>query len=177
MTVAAARSRRPPRRSRCAADLFGGIRGEVKAVTDVSFKLAKGDVFGLAGESGSGKSTIARMILGLTDPSEGAILLDGRDLRIGSHARRPAARPSRWCFKIPVPRSIRADRSASRSRSRLRRARSRGRMSSVASRVSLDMVQLPADFRNRYPHELSGRPEAARRDRARARGRAAVDRA
>ena len=37
--------------------LFGGVKGEVKAVTDVSFKLAKGEVFGLAGESGSGKST------------------------------------------------------------------------------------------------------------------------
>ena len=56
--------------------LFGGIKGEVKAVTDVSFKLAKGEVFGLAGESGSGKSTIARMILGLTEPSEGAILFE-----------------------------------------------------------------------------------------------------
>ena len=60
--------------------LFGGVKGEVKAVTDVSFKLAKGEVFGLAGESGSGKSTIARMILGLTEPSEGAILFEGRDL-------------------------------------------------------------------------------------------------
>ena len=60
--------------------LFGGIRGDVKAVTDVSFSLAKGDVFGLAGESGSGKSTIARMIMGLTHPSAGAILLDGLDL-------------------------------------------------------------------------------------------------
>ena len=74
--------------------LFGGIRGEVKAVSDVSFTLAKGDVFGLAGESGSGKSTIARMIMGLTDPSAGAILLDGLDLtglhmRAGSQQGRP----------------------------------------------------------------------------------------
>src|ERR1700732_2525971 len=60
--------------------LFGGVKGEVKAVTDASFTLAKGDVFGLAGESGSGKSTIARMIMGLTDPSAGAILLDGLEL-------------------------------------------------------------------------------------------------
>jgi peptide/nickel transport system ATP-binding protein len=42
--------------------LFGGSRGEVRAVNDVSFRLDRGEVFGLAGESGSGKSTIARMI-------------------------------------------------------------------------------------------------------------------
>ncbi len=47
--------------------LFGRIKGEVKAVNNVSFTLAKGEAFGLAGESGSGKSTIARMIVGLAD--------------------------------------------------------------------------------------------------------------
>ena len=73
--------------------LFGAIQGEVKAVNDVSFKLAKGEVFGLAGESGSGKSTIARMILGLTEPSEGAILFEGADLLHQLHPPVPVGRP------------------------------------------------------------------------------------
>src|SRR5579863_10120480 len=58
---------------------FGQRAGEVKAVRGVSFKIAPGEVFGLAGESGSGKSTIARMILGLTAPSAGAIIIDGAE--------------------------------------------------------------------------------------------------
>ena len=60
--------------------LLGTVRGEVKAVGDVSFRLSKGEAFGLAGESGSGKSTIARMIVGLTAPSAGAILFEGTNL-------------------------------------------------------------------------------------------------
>jgi peptide/nickel transport system ATP-binding protein len=59
--------------------LLGGQCGEVRAVNNVSFRLAKGEVFGLAGESGSGKSTIARMILGLETPTDGAILIEGQD--------------------------------------------------------------------------------------------------
>ena len=86
----------------------------MKAVSDVSFTLAEGEVFGLAGESGSGKSTIARMILGLAKPSDGAILFDGRDLA----GKRPAQTQSglcRWCSRTRARRSTRAARSASRS--------------------------------------------------------------
>ena len=50
------------------------------AVRDVSFAIPKGQSLGLVGESGCGKSTIARMITKLTDPTEGQILLDGRDI-------------------------------------------------------------------------------------------------
>jgi peptide/nickel transport system ATP-binding protein len=52
-------------------------RGELQAVSDVSFAVDRGEVVSLIGESGSGKSTIGRMILRLLEPSAGAILLDG----------------------------------------------------------------------------------------------------
>jgi len=59
--------------------------GVVKAVDDVSFTVAKGEVVGLVGESGSGKSMTGYSIMGLIDPPgrivEGSMLLDGRDLR------------------------------------------------------------------------------------------------
>src|SRR5690242_15848559 len=54
---------------------FGGRT--MTAVDDVSFDLRPGEVVSLIGESGSGKTTIGRMILGLTSPSGGSITLDG----------------------------------------------------------------------------------------------------
>jgi peptide/nickel transport system ATP-binding protein len=57
---------------------FGG--GRLRAVDDVSFGIEPGEVVALIGESGSGKSTIGRMILRLEPVTEGTIRLDGRDV-------------------------------------------------------------------------------------------------
>jgi peptide/nickel transport system ATP-binding protein len=60
------------------AGLFG--KQEVRAVNDVSFKLAKGKTLGLVGESGSGKTTLGLALLRLHETATGQVLLDGRDL-------------------------------------------------------------------------------------------------
>jgi len=135
--------------------LFGGIQGEVKAVSDVSFALAKGEVFGLAGESGSGKSTIARMVMGLTNPSAGSILLEGLDLA-GSASASARSRAVQMVFQNPGS-SLNPRRSIGQSIAVPFEARKIAQPE-VARRVAhlLEMVQLPADFGTRYPHELSG---------------------
>jgi peptide/nickel transport system ATP-binding protein len=54
----------------------------IKAVDDVSFEIMKGEVLGLAGESGSGKTTMGRLCVRLIDPTEGEIYYDGRDIAL-----------------------------------------------------------------------------------------------
>jgi peptide/nickel transport system ATP-binding protein len=129
---------------------FGRVTGEVRAVDGVSFTIPAGGVYGLAGESGSGKSTIARMIMGLAEPDSGEILLDGQPLRAGG---------GRWrvqmVFQNPgaslnprrtVAQSIRVPLVA------------HGYAGDSGARIGdlLEMVQLPRGFADRYPHELSG---------------------
>ena len=59
--------------------LFGG-EGAVRAVDGVTFSLAQGETLALVGESGCGKSTVARLVLRLTDPTSGTIHLRGEDV-------------------------------------------------------------------------------------------------
>jgi peptide/nickel transport system ATP-binding protein len=131
---------------------FGQSASEVKAVRDVSFKIAPGEVFGLAGESGSGKSTIARMILGLTAPSAGAIIIGGGE----KEAERRRGKSVQMVFQNPGS-SLNPRRSIGQSIAVPLEAAG-ARRAAVAARVEdlLKMVQLPADFAERYPHELSG---------------------
>jgi peptide/nickel transport system ATP-binding protein len=131
---------------------FGRSAGEVKAVRDVTFAIEPGEVFGLAGESGSGKSTIARMILGLTSPSAGEIVIDdGRAIALRGHSK-----AVQMVFQNPGS-SLNPRRSIGQSIAVPLEAAG-GRRAAVAARVEelLTMVQLPVDFAERYPHELSG---------------------
>ncbi|MBX9852889.1 MAG: ABC transporter ATP-binding protein [Cytophagaceae bacterium] len=60
--------------------LFGKVTNHVKAVDDVSFDIYPGETIGLVGESGCGKTTLGRTILRLVEPTEGEIILEGRDI-------------------------------------------------------------------------------------------------
>ena len=61
-----------------ASNLF--TRQRIRAVEDVSLRVADGSAFGILGNSGCGKTTLARMMLGLIRPDSGHILLDGEDI-------------------------------------------------------------------------------------------------
>jgi peptide/nickel transport system ATP-binding protein len=134
---------------------FGRLSGEVKAVDHVSFSIERGRVYGLAGESGSGKSTIARMIMGLTDPTSGDILLDGQNIT-ASRGTSDHRRKAQMVFQNPGS-SLNPRRTVGQSIAVPLDANGheRGDRNRRISEL-LDMVQLPADFAERYPHELSG---------------------
>ncbi|MBX3530225.1 MAG: ABC transporter ATP-binding protein [Rhizobiaceae bacterium] len=79
-----------------------GKPGVVKAVEDVSFDIARGETLGLVGESGCGKTTVGRLLLGLEDPSAGEISFAGTDLlAAGGDARKDLRRKIQVIFQDP----------------------------------------------------------------------------
>src|SRR6185437_14790046 len=71
---------------------LGSPKKTVRAVNDVSFSVMRGQSLGLVGESGCGKSTVARALLRLVEPDAGTIRFDGTDLRAADAAQLRALR-------------------------------------------------------------------------------------
>lgn len=71
--------------------------GNFYANHDVNFSVAKGEVHTLLGENGAGKSTLMNILIGLYQPTEGKIFLNGQEVRIDSPVRRSSS-ASAWCI-------------------------------------------------------------------------------
>jgi oligopeptide transport system ATP-binding protein len=137
---------------------MGRSHGAVRAVDGVSFSIAPGEVLGLVGESGSGNSTVANCVMRLVEPTDGRIVLAGRDItHLSRRAMRPLRRDMHMVFQDPFsslnPRMTAGDIVGEPLR--LHRVTS-GR--DLDGRVAelFDRVGLRAELRYRYPHELSG---------------------
>ncbi|MDX6418685.1 MAG: peptide/nickel transport system ATP-binding protein ddpF, partial [Trebonia sp.] len=132
--------------------------GQVSAVADVSFGIPAGSTFGLVGESGCGKTTVGRLIVGLEKPSGGSIVLGGRDLAsLSRRQRRRQARAVQLMFQDSYASMDPRMRVGTILREPLVIQRD-GSRASQAKRVNamLDEVGLPAVAAERYPHEFSG---------------------
>ena len=145
---------------RAGGRLFGEKEDQrFTAVEDVSFEVAPGATFAIVGESGCGKTTLARMILRLIEPDHGVVHFAGRDLlRLEGEELRKQRRQMQMIFQDPFaslnprmrvleivaePLAIHEPRLSARERA--------SRAREMLKRVGLD-----AAAAKRYPHEFSG---------------------
>jgi oligopeptide/dipeptide ABC transporter ATP-binding protein len=135
--------------------VFARGTAQVHAVEDVSLEVRRGETLGIVGESGCGKSTTARLMLRLLDPTGGTVRFDGQDIsRLSQRALRPLRREMQMIFQDPY--------------SSLNPRKTVGQIVSAPfaihgqkgakTRVQelLETVGLSPEHYNRYPHEFSG---------------------
>ncbi|WP_435657519.1 ABC transporter ATP-binding protein [Brucella pituitosa] len=138
----------------------GGIfsaKPGVHASREVNFELQPGRTLGIVGESGSGKTTVARSIMRLIEPTEGEIVVDGRDIaHLGKREMKPFRKKLQVVFQDPF-RSL-------NPRWTIEQSLTEGPLNygvpydeavAEAKRL-LKIVSLPEDALKRYPHQFSG---------------------
>jgi oligopeptide/dipeptide ABC transporter ATP-binding protein len=133
-------------------------RGVVRAVHNVNLSIPTGQTVALVGESGCGKTTIAKMVLMLEAPTSGAVTFDGKSLQEMSGAEIKAYRRQvQAVFQDPYA-SLNPRLRVSRIISEPILAHTRPTRAALRARVLelLDIVGLPATAADLYPHEFSG---------------------
>ncbi len=132
--------------------------GYIRAVDGVSFRIGKGETLGVVGETGSGKTTLGRLLLRLLPADQGKVFFAGSDLfQLGRRELKETRRGMQIIFQDPYgslnPR-MRVGEIVAEGLNNFHVGTKR----EIATRVSelLEIVGLPADSVRMYPHEFSG---------------------
>ena len=141
------------------AGLLSRTIGYVKAVDGVSFGIPEGETMGLVGESGCGKTTLARVLLRLTNPTEGRMFFAGEDItKARGRALKNYRRKTAIVFQDPYasldPRQT--VRSAITEPMRIHHLASSKADANVKAAELVRKVGLNPDHLSRFPHEFSG---------------------
>ncbi|CAI6085709.1 ABC transporter ATP-binding protein [Cohnella sp. JJ-181] len=129
--------------------------GAVRAINDVSFNIYKGETLGLIGESGCGKTTLSRIMMGLTDATEGEVLYKGQ--QVGAGAPSAFRKEVQMIFQDPYssldPRMNirRIIEEPMRIHTKLSARQKLDRILFILEKIGLD-----EDALERFPHEFSG---------------------
>ena len=137
---------------------YNSGRNRVIAVNEIAFRCNRGEVLGIVGESGCGKTSLARCVVGLIEPSRGRIVFDGQEIT-GYGLRRPRSLRGRVQMVFQNPESsINPQHTVEQCLVRplvlfdlVARKSRRDRIVEL-----LESVHLGSEYLGRYPHELSG---------------------
>ncbi|MGC8924371.1 MAG: ATP-binding cassette domain-containing protein, partial [Candidatus Micrarchaeia archaeon] len=129
----------------------------VKALDGVSLNIDKGEIYSLVGETGSGKTTFGRILIGLIEPTEGTVKIDGVDIfSVSKREMKEIRKRVQIIFQDPYgslnPR-MRVKDTVAEPLKLNRIPYDEGRIARVLEDVGLKPA---ADFMERYPHQLSG---------------------
>lgn len=135
--------------------LFGKVTAEVKAVRPINLEVRHGETLGIVGESGCGKTSLARMLVGLSEPTSGTIEIEGKPLDISD--RRLSSQQIQYVFQDPLS-SLNPRKTIRQIMEMplkklfgMKKAARDARIAEV-----FDSVNLRPEFLDRYPHEFSG---------------------
>ena len=145
------------------AGILRRVVGQVRAVDDVTFEIKRGEILGLVGESGCGKTTLGRTLLNLEKSTAGSIKLEGKEiLDFKAVNKKAVRRRMQIVFQDPVaslnPRMPVSDLIGEGLLAQATQENGWGKRAVRDKRVGdyLEVVGLRRDYSRRYPHEFSG---------------------